>query len=131
MIYAQNKFKHYLLGNKVIFHVDHQALLYLFKKPNLHGRFARWILLLQELDFVVIHKPGKEHAIASFLSRIDSRESPQGFFDELPNVDLFETQGLIFDSWYDQLLMFLKDGFLLERFIVDQRRKFALKSKPF
>ena len=35
------------------------------------------------------------------------------------------------DSWYDQLLMFLIDGVLLDRFTSDQRKKFALKSKPF
>ena len=36
MIYALHKFMHYLLGNKVIFHVDHQEVLYSVKKFNLH-----------------------------------------------------------------------------------------------
>ncbi len=46
MIFALEKFRHYLLGNKVIFHVDHQALLFLVNKPKLEGRLARWMLLL-------------------------------------------------------------------------------------
>jgi hypothetical protein len=29
MVYALHKFRHYLLGNKFIFYVDHMALLYL------------------------------------------------------------------------------------------------------
>jgi hypothetical protein len=33
MVYALHKFKHYLLGNKFVFYVDHMALLYLIKKP--------------------------------------------------------------------------------------------------
>ena len=75
MVYALNKFQHYLLGNRVFFHVDHQALLYLIQKPNLHGRLARWMLLLQEFDFVIIHTPGKEHAVvADFLSQIETGE---------------------------------------------------------
>ena len=116
MIYALNKFRHYLLGNKVVFHVDHQALLYLLKKPTLHGRLARWMLLLQEFDFLIIHTPGKEHAIADFLSRVESGEPPQGIPDQLLDADLFEVQGLVSDSWYDQLLMFLTDGVLPYRF---------------
>ena len=32
MIYSINKFRHYLLGRKFTFHVDHSALLYLVNK---------------------------------------------------------------------------------------------------
>ena len=70
--------------------MDHQALLYLIKKPNLHGRLAACVLLLQEFDFVIIHTLGKEHAIAHFWSKIDLREDPQGVPDWLPDADLFE-----------------------------------------
>ncbi len=31
MVYALHQFKHYLLGNKFIFYVNHMALLYLVK----------------------------------------------------------------------------------------------------
>lgn len=33
MIYALHKLKHYLLGNKFVFYVDHMTLIYLIKKP--------------------------------------------------------------------------------------------------
>ena len=48
MIYSINKFRHYLLGKKFTFHVDHAALLYLVSKQSLTGKLARWMLLLQE-----------------------------------------------------------------------------------
>jgi sugar phosphate permease len=34
MVYALHKFFHYVLGNKFIFYVDHMALLYLVRKPQ-------------------------------------------------------------------------------------------------
>jgi hypothetical protein len=37
MIYAMKKFRHYLLGNNLIFFVDHQALFYLVNKPIMLG----------------------------------------------------------------------------------------------
>ena len=52
MIYNINKFWHCLLGRKFTFHVDHAALLYLVGKQALIGKLARWMLLLQEFDFV-------------------------------------------------------------------------------
>ena len=71
MIYALKKFSHYLLANKVIFHVDHQALLYMVRKSNLSGRMARWVLPLQEFDYSLIHTPGRSHMVADYLSKLD------------------------------------------------------------
>jgi hypothetical protein len=37
MVYALHKFKHCLLGSNFVFYVNHMALLYLVKKPQLLG----------------------------------------------------------------------------------------------
>ena len=50
MVYSVKKFRHYLLLNPVVFYVDHMALRYLVNKPDLSGRIARWVLLLEEFD---------------------------------------------------------------------------------
>lgn len=76
MIYGLKKFRHYVLGNKVIFHVDHQALLYMVSKPELAGRLARWVILLQEFDYSVVHTPGRSHMVADYLSRLENGEEP-------------------------------------------------------
>jgi hypothetical protein len=34
LVFALPKFKHYLLGNKFVFYVDHMALVYLVNKPQ-------------------------------------------------------------------------------------------------
>ena len=45
MVFALQKYRHYLLANPFIFYIDHQALKYLVNKPLHHGRICRWILL--------------------------------------------------------------------------------------
>ena len=45
IIYNSNKFWHYLLGRKFMFHVDHVTLLYLVEKHALTGKLAKWMLL--------------------------------------------------------------------------------------
>ena len=53
MVYAVKKFRHYLLANKFVFFVDHQALMYLVNKPYMMGRITWWLLILMEFDFMV------------------------------------------------------------------------------
>ena len=40
MVYAVQKFRHYLLATPFIFYVDHQALLNLVNKPIIQGRIS-------------------------------------------------------------------------------------------
>jgi hypothetical protein len=40
MVYALDKFQHYFLRNKFVFYVDHMALLYLIKKPQVSRHIA-------------------------------------------------------------------------------------------
>ena len=68
MVYSVQKYRHYLLGYKFTFHIDHVALKYMVNKPQLSERIARWVLLLQEFDFDVDVIVGKKHANADFLS---------------------------------------------------------------
>jgi hypothetical protein len=37
MVYALHKYRHYLLGNRFVFYVDHMALEYLINKPQIFG----------------------------------------------------------------------------------------------
>ncbi len=46
MVHALHKFRHFLLRNKIIFYLDHMALVYLFNKPQVAGRIARWVFVI-------------------------------------------------------------------------------------
>ena len=41
MVYSIQKYRHYILGYKFTFHVNHDALKYMINKPQLSGRIAR------------------------------------------------------------------------------------------
>ena len=85
MKYSINKFQHYLLGKKFTFHVDHTSLLYLVSKQALTGKLARWMMLLQEFDVDIQHRPCTQHAVADYLSRIENGADAVDNDDDSPN----------------------------------------------
>jgi hypothetical protein len=48
MVYAINKFKHYITEYEVFIHTDHFAIKYLMNKPIANGRITKWFLLQQK-----------------------------------------------------------------------------------
>ena len=47
VIYAINKFWHYITSYPTFVHTDHTAIRYLMNKPITNARVTRWLLLLQ------------------------------------------------------------------------------------
>jgi hypothetical protein len=68
MVYALHKLKHYLLGNRFVFYVDHMALVHLVNKPYISSKLVRWLLLFLEYDFQIVYNLGKSHLIVDALS---------------------------------------------------------------
>ena len=127
IIYTVTKFRHYLLGNKFVLHVDHQALVYIVNKASLVGKMARWMLLLQEFDFTIQHTLGNENAIANFLSRLEEDCPEQGVLDELLDATLFSLTSEGEDNWYDDMRNFIMDIRLPQHWS-KQRRKHSWHS---
>ncbi len=76
MVFTLHKFKHYLLGNKFVFYVDHMALIYLVNKPQVLRIITRWLLLFLEYDFTIVYKLGRTHVVVNALPRLlDVKES--------------------------------------------------------
>jgi transposase InsO family protein len=59
-----------LYGRKFKIVTDHAALKWLITVKNHHcARLTRWVLKLSEYDFEIVHKAGKKHVNADYLSR--------------------------------------------------------------
>ncbi|CAM6093902.1 unnamed protein product [Calypogeia fissa] len=104
--YACKKFRHYLLGYKVVFHTNHNALKYMVNKPDLTGRGARWVLLLQEFDYEVRVRPGKKHGNANFFSRIDGEPASEGIDDGFPDEKLYHIR-VVDETCYKDIIHYL------------------------
>lgn len=63
------KFRQYLLGRHFVIRTDHAALTWLRRCSEPIGQQARWLEILEEFDFDVIHRPGIRHTNADSLSR--------------------------------------------------------------
>jgi len=70
MVFALHKLRHYLLGNKFVFYVDHMALVYLVNKPKVLRKIIRWLLLFLEHDFIVVYKLGNNNVVTNALCKL-------------------------------------------------------------
>ncbi|KAN0022925.1 hypothetical protein ACTFIU_005666 [Dictyostelium citrinum] len=64
-------FKSYINGRKVTIITDHQPLKYILT-GKFTDRIVKWSMLLQEVDFQIVYRPGKENFLADTLSRYPS-----------------------------------------------------------
>jgi hypothetical protein len=92
MVYALHKFRHFLLGNKFVFYVDHMALIYLVNKRHVYERIAKWLLLFLEHEFTIIYKPSKTHVVVDVLSKLLNSSKPLGVLDPTINTSLFSIE---------------------------------------
>ena len=76
MVYALQKFRHYLIGSHFKMFTSHYSLKYLVNKPMLGGSICKWLLLFQEYDFEIIVKPRRLNLGPDHLSRLESGEEP-------------------------------------------------------
>jgi len=129
MVFSAKKFRHYMLSNKVIFYVDHMAIKYLVNKPELSGRLARWVLLLQEFDYTVEYKPGSVHKQADHMSRLPGEMETHPIDDRLIDETLFLVTAR--PAWYSGIIEFLTTQQLPVDLPKDERRKIRVNSRHF
>lgn len=68
IIHALNIWRHYLLGRRFVLMSDHTSLRYLFDQPNMNGRQARWLAMINEFDFEIRYIKGKENRVVVLLA---------------------------------------------------------------
>jgi hypothetical protein len=63
MGHVVHKLRHYLLENKFVSYINHMALSYHVKKPQLLGQIVRRLLLFPKYDFSMVYKLGCFHSM--------------------------------------------------------------------
>ncbi|GJP45105.1 hypothetical protein CLOM_g4497 [Closterium sp. NIES-68] len=72
-VWAVELFRPYLQGRKFTLVTDHQPLLWLMTNQTLKDRNARWAMRLQEFEFDVKHRPGKDFAACGWPNSPEAR----------------------------------------------------------
>lgn len=70
IVWAIKRLRQYLLGRKFKIITDHKALVWLHNIKDPSSRLMRWRLRLEEYDYKIEYKKGKENTAADALSRI-------------------------------------------------------------
>lgn len=77
VIYGLKQYRQFLLGRHFQLRVDHSALTFIRRTPEVMGQAARWLDLIEEFDFDIVHRAGAQHGNCDSLSR-----RPEEYNDE-------------------------------------------------
>ena len=74
IVYGVERFHTYLYGQKFLVKTDHKPLVMILNKPLVRAppRLQLMLLRLQQYDFTIEYKPGKDMTVADTLSRLPS-----------------------------------------------------------
>ena len=73
VIFGLKRFRQYLIGRKFTIRTDHSALQWLRRTPEPIAQAGRWLAIMEQFDFTVVHRPGSKHQNADALSRCPAR----------------------------------------------------------
>lgn len=65
IIFAINKFNHYITSYPTFEHMDHMTITYLANRPTINAQVMRWVVLMHELDIKIVHKHRKENIVSN------------------------------------------------------------------
>lgn len=90
IVESTKHFRPYLYGRYFIIETDHKPLVWLFSIKDPNSRLTKWRLKLEEFNYDVHYKKGKENQVADALSRIDINSNEVDDSDNLSiiaNID--------------------------------------------
>ena len=90
------QFRSYLRGARFTLRTDHKSLVWIHRFKDTQGMMARWLHTLQQFQFSIVHRAGRDHSNADGLARVPAspcgqctcmeRKSPTGCHHPLGNI---------------------------------------------
>ena len=81
------QFRSYLRGARFVIRTDHKSLVWLHRFKDTEGMMARWLHTLQQFQFTIVHRAGRDHSNADGLSRVPTSPCGQCTRVDCPRVD--------------------------------------------
>ena len=108
VVWAVDRYKHYLLGKSFTIATDHKALTTALdvNKSNktYQSRLTRWVDRLLPYQFKIVHIPGRDMGIVDYLSRDPFNDPwPESELDEKFVVGTINSFHEAFDCWNSRL----------------------------
>ena len=123
IVFAFDKFRPYLIGNKVVVHTDHSAIKYLMTKIDAKPRLILWVLLLQEFDVEIKDKKGTENLVADHLSQLEGASDDIQVNDDFPDERLLAIEDKRAVPWFADYVNYLVAKVVPPEFNYQQKKK--------
>ena len=134
IVFTFDKFRPYLIGNKVIV-FTHYAFKYLMTKKDAKPRLIRWVLLLQEFVVEIKDNKGSENMVADHLSRLETSENmhkkqvqiDDTFLDE----QILALSHAEISPWFADLANYLATDIIPSKLTFQQNKRFFAEVKHY
>ena len=131
IVFAFDKFRPYLIGNKVVVHTDHSAIKYLMTKKDAKPKLIRWVLLLQEFDLEIKDKKGTENLVTDHLSRLEGASVEVQVNDDFPDEQLLAIEDKRVVPWFADYVNYLVAKVIPPEFSYQQKKRFFAHLKHY
>ncbi|KAL9224714.1 hypothetical protein vseg_000724 [Gypsophila vaccaria] len=102
LVWSTKKLRHYMLSHETHVYSVMDPIKYLFEKPILNGRLARWTLLLAEYDIKYVPlKAIKGRAVSDFFAENAIPEESITDVTSLPDEGIFNIQHEFWELYFD------------------------------
>ena len=131
IVFAFDKFRLYLIGNKEIVHTDHSAIKYLITKKDVKSRLIRWVLLLKKFDLEIKDKKGTETLVADHLSQLEGSSKEIQINDGFPDEQFLVIEDKEPVPWFADFVNYLVARVLPPEFSYQQKKRYFAQLKHY